>query len=78
MPDRDHIYVLQTLDTPDAVRIKQLDSLIEGTCLVNFSEKQTTNRMNLDISQLKDTYGSTDKLFPISDLFWICSDIKSR
>lgn len=30
MPNRDHIYVLQTLDIPDAPRIKELDSLIEG------------------------------------------------
>ncbi|KAI7901081.1 SPOC like C-terminal domain-containing protein [Cokeromyces recurvatus] len=28
-----------------------------------------------NISFIKEKYGSTDELFPISDLFWVCSDI---
>lgn len=77
MPNRDHIYVLQTLDIPDAPRIKELDSLIEGN-LFSIFIKSVHLIWLLDISQVKDQYGSTDKLFPISDLFWVCSDIKSR
>ncbi|KAI8984187.1 SPOC like C-terminal domain-containing protein [Mycotypha africana] len=31
-----------------------------------------------DPSMIRQNYGSTDKLFPISDLFWLCSDIISK
>ncbi|KAI9471806.1 MAG: SPOC like C-terminal domain-containing protein [Benjaminiella poitrasii] len=55
--NKEYIFVLQSLDTLDAPRIKEIDMLIN-----NFSS-------------VKKQYGSTDLLFPISDLFWVCSDI---
>jgi hypothetical protein len=78
MPNRDHIYVLQTLDIPDASRIKELGTLTEGNLIVYYFKQIALIRSCLDISQVKNAYGSTDKLFHISDLFWVCSDLKSR
>ncbi|KAG0817520.1 hypothetical protein G6F17_004559 [Rhizopus arrhizus] len=54
--DNESVYVLQTMDIPDASRIKEIDGFIQN------------------ISTLHDKYGSIDWEFPMSDLFWVCSD----
>ncbi|KAG1056721.1 hypothetical protein G6F43_001414 [Rhizopus delemar] len=54
--DNESVYVLQTIDIPDASRIKEIDGFIQN------------------ISTLHDKYGSIDWEFPMSDLFWVCSD----
>ncbi|KAG1498347.1 hypothetical protein G6F47_008701 [Rhizopus delemar] len=54
--DNESVYVLQTIDIPDASRIKEIDGFIQN------------------ISTLHDKYRSIDWEFPMSDLFWVCSD----
>jgi hypothetical protein len=37
MAGKDHIYIMQSLDIPDAPRVKEIDSLIEGKGIFHYA-----------------------------------------
>ncbi|RUS22756.1 hypothetical protein BC937DRAFT_87171 [Endogone sp. FLAS-F59071] len=57
----EHIYILQDLDMPDAQRIKEIEAVVNATGETKFH----------------DEFGSTHEEFPLSEVFWTCTNMFS-
>jgi hypothetical protein len=62
------------LDIPDASIIKEMDKYIKSKSIKKVTTISVAN-INIDISLLRDNYGSSKIECPLGDLFWVCSDV---